>query len=68
MRWSSNISWYAGVGVALFMLTACAANDCMPPRGQASLIRGTTAATAVEEEDRTGSEKKDGPVAHGTIL
>lgn len=57
MRWSSKTSWYAGVGFALFMLTACAAKDCMPSRGQASLIRGT-AATPVEEEDRTGSEKR----------
>lgn len=50
--------WYAGVALSLLTVTACAAKDCMPTRGQAALLRGTTATTSVEEEDRTGPEKR----------
>ena len=49
---------YASLGFALLMVTSCATKDCVPSPGMASQVRPTAVATSLEEEERTGPEKR----------
>lgn len=58
MRWLSRTAWYAGIGFTLMAIAACATKDCVSPRGMTSPVRSTMANPSLEEEERTGPEKR----------
>jgi hypothetical protein len=58
MRLFASTAWSASLGFAVLMIAACAGKDCVPQRGLASSVRPATAAASLEEEERTGSEKR----------
>jgi periplasmic mercuric ion binding protein len=58
MKSFSTTIRYASMGVAVLMVTACATKDCVPPQGMASQTRPTAVTTSLEEEERTGPEKR----------
>ena len=56
MRVFSRTAWSASLGLTVLMIAACATKDCAPPRGLASVRPAM--AVALEDEERTGSEKR----------
>lgn len=58
MKVFSRTAWLLSLGFTVLMIAACATKDCVPPRGVTSSVRQATAAAPLEEEERTGSEKR----------
>lgn len=58
MKLFSRTAWSASLGFTVLMIAACVTKDCMPPRSLASSVRPAAAAASLEEEERTGSEKR----------
>jgi copper chaperone CopZ len=48
----------ASIGLTMLMVTSCATKDCVPSSGMASQVRPMAATTSLEEEERTGPEKR----------
>jgi copper chaperone CopZ len=58
MKVFAKAAWLLSLGFTVLMIAACATKDCVPPRGVTSSVRPATAAVPLEEEERTGSEKR----------
>lgn len=58
MKVFAKTAWLLNLGFTVLMIAACATKDCVPPRGVTSSVRPATAAVPLEEEERTGSEKR----------
>jgi len=58
MKLFSTTIRYASLGLTMLMVTSCATKDCIPSSGMASPVRPMAATTSVEEEERTGPEKR----------
>ena len=48
----------ASLGLTLVMMASCATKDCMPSPGMASQVRPTAVTTSLEDDERTGPEKR----------
>lgn len=54
----ARTAWSASLGFTVLMIAACATKDCVPARGLASSGRPPTAVASLEEEERSGPEKR----------
>jgi hypothetical protein len=58
MRLFFKAALSAALSFTVLTIGACATKDCVPPRGVASSVRPATAVASLDEEERTGSEKR----------